>query len=152
MNGRRFVGANLASIFTGAGGQIDISSIPAALVNRIETIQATGDAIYGSDAVAGVVNVITNTEYEGVEFNVEYGLSECNDAQQIRTRITAGGKFFIERLAFAGSYEYAETDSLVYTDRDRTALQIFSAKNPRIPATLTEFRYRFITTTAAFLK
>lgn len=132
VNGRRFVGANVASIFSGAGagGQVDISAIPTALVNRIETIQATGGAIYGSDAVAGVVNVITNTEYEGVEFNVEYGLSERNDAQQIRTRITAGDKFFDDKLSLSGSYEYAETDSLVYTDRDRTALQIFSALNP----------------------
>lgn len=49
VNGRRFVGANVASIFSGAGagGQVDISSIPTALVNRIETIQATGGAIYG---------------------------------------------------------------------------------------------------------
>lgn len=132
VNGRRFVGANVASVFSGAaaGGQVDISSIPTALVNRIETIQATGGAIYGSDAVAGVVNVITNSEYEGIEFNVEYGLSERDDAQQVRTRITAGDKFFDDRLSLSGSYEYAETDSLVYTDRDRTALQIFSALNP----------------------
>lgn len=132
VNGRRFVGANVASVFSGAGagGQVDISAIPTALVNRIETIQATGGAVYGSDAVAGVVNVITNTDYEGLEFNVEYGLSERSDAQQVRTRITAGDNFLNNRLSLSGSYEYAETDSLVQTDRDRTALQIFSALNP----------------------
>lgn len=132
VNGRRFVGANVASIFSGAGagGQVDISAIPTALISRVETIQATGGAIYGSDAVAGVINIITNNNFDGVEMNVEYGISERSDAEQVRGRITAGRTFLDDRLSLSGSYEYATTDSLVYTDRPRTALQLFTALNP----------------------
>lgn len=132
VNGRRFVGANVASIFSGAGagGQVDISSIPTALISRVETIQATGGAIYGSDAVAGVINIITNNSFDGVEINGEYGLSERSDAEQVRGRITAGTSLLDDRLSIAGSYEYAKTDSLVNTDRARTALQQFTALNP----------------------
>ena len=132
VNGRRFVGANVSSIFSGssAGGQVDFSSIPTALIDRVETVQAAGGAIYGSDAVAGVINVITKRSFEGFESNIEYGISEEGDADQFRFRATAGDTFFNDRLAISGSYEYAETDSLAYTDRDRTAQQWFRSVNP----------------------
>ncbi|WP_292041111.1 MULTISPECIES: TonB-dependent receptor domain-containing protein [unclassified Brevundimonas] len=132
VNGRRFVGANVASIFSGAGagGQVDFSSIPTALIDRVETVQATGGAVYGSDAVAGVINVITKKNFEGVEANVEYGVSEEGDADQVRARITAGNTYLDGRLNLAGSYEYAETDSLGYADRRRTALQATRSLNP----------------------
>lgn len=133
VNGRRFVGANVASIFSGAGagGQVDFSSIPTALIDRVETIQATGGAVYGSDAVAGVINVITKKTYQGLEANVEYGISDRSDADQTRVRITGGTNLLDDRLNIAGSYEYAETDSLGYTTRPRTALQMIRGNNPQ---------------------
>lgn len=132
VNGRRFVGGNVSSIFSGAsaGGQVDFSSIPTALIDRVETIQATGGAVYGSDAVAGVINVVTKKSFDGVEVNAEYGVSERGDADQVRLRMTAGKSFFDDRLSLAGSYEYAETDSLGYEDRNRTALQMIRGNNP----------------------
>nr|WP_316627324.1 TonB-dependent receptor [uncultured Brevundimonas sp.] len=132
VNGRRFVGANVASIFSGAGagGQVDFSSIPTALIDRVETIQATGGAVYGSDAVAGVINVITKKTYQGLEANVEYGISDRSDADQTRVRLTGGANLFDDRLNIAGSYEYAETDSLGYMARPRTALQMIRGTNP----------------------
>lgn len=132
VNGRRFVGANVSSIFSGAsaGGQVDFSSIPTALIERVETVQATGGAIYGSDAVAGVINVITKKSFEGFEANIEYGVSGQGDADQYRFRATAGETFFNDRLSIAGSYEYAETTSLSYADRDHTARQMFRSVNP----------------------
>jgi outer membrane receptor protein involved in Fe transport len=132
VNGRRFVGGNVSSIFSGAaaGGQVDISAIPTALISRVETIQATGGAIYGSDAVAGVVNIVTNKNFDGVEINGEYGISEREDAEQVRGRITAGTSYFDGRLSVSGSYEYAKTDSLVNSDRPRTALQQITSNNP----------------------
>ena len=132
VNGRRFVGGNPASIFTGAngGGQVDLNVIPTGLIDRIETIQAGGSAVYGSDAVAGVINIITKTSYEGVEFDGLYGVSDKGDNEEYRGRITAGHKFFNDRLSVSGSYEYNETSILGYQDRDVTKRQIAFANNP----------------------
>jgi iron complex outermembrane receptor protein len=132
VNGRRFVGGNPASVFTGAaaGGQVDLNSIPTGLVDRIETIQAGGGAVYGSDAIAGVINIITRTDFEGVELDGQYGLSSRSDAQNWRARIIAGHKYLDDRLSLMGSYEYNQTDALAYTDRPVTARQIAFANNP----------------------
>jgi len=132
VNGRRFVGGNPASIFTGAsaGGQVDLNSIPTGLVDRIETVQAGGSAVYGSDAIAGVINIITKTEYEGFEVDGLYGVSDKGDAESWRGRILGGHKFLDGRLSLMGSYEYNETKALPYTARDVTARQIAFANNP----------------------
>ena len=65
VNGRRFVSSNVASIFSGAGagGQVDLNSIPTGLLDRTERVFGTGGAVYGSDAIGGVVNIITRTRY-----------------------------------------------------------------------------------------
>ncbi|WP_165842954.1 TonB-dependent receptor domain-containing protein [Phenylobacterium deserti] len=132
VNGRRFVGGNPASIFTGAGagGQVDLNVIPTGLVDRLEIVQAGGGAVYGSDAIAGVVNIITKTEFEGVEVDGLYGISDKGDGENWRARITAGRKFMDDRLSVAGSYEYNETTALAFTDRDVTGRQIAFANNP----------------------
>ena len=132
VNGRRFVGGNPSSLFTGAGagGQVDLNVIPTGLVDRIETIQAGGSAVYGSDAIAGVINIITKTEYEGVEIDGQFGISDRNDAEQYRGRILAGKKFLDDKLSIFGSYEYNETTTLGFNDRAVTARQIAFAANP----------------------
>ncbi|MBO9543653.1 TonB-dependent receptor [Caulobacter sp.] len=132
VNGRRFVGSNVASLFSGAGGggQVDFNAIPTGLIDRIETIQAGGAAVYGSDAIAGVINVITKTHFEGVEIDGQYGVSDRNDADVYRGRITAGRNFMDGRLNLSGSYEYNETTQLGFNDRPITARQLAFVVNP----------------------
>nr|WP_295110009.1 TonB-dependent receptor [uncultured Caulobacter sp.] len=132
VNGRRFVGSNVASLFSGAGGggQVDFNAIPTGLIDRIETIQAGGAAVYGSDAIAGVINVITKTHFEGVEVDGQYGVSSRNDADVYRARITAGRNFMDGRLNLSGSYEYNETSQLGFNDRPITARQLAFVVNP----------------------
>ncbi|MFC3068977.1 TonB-dependent receptor domain-containing protein [Phenylobacterium soli] len=132
VNGRRFVSANVASIFTGAsaGAQVDLNAIPTGLIDRIETVQAGGSAVYGSEAIAGVVNIITKDHYDGVEFDGQYGVSDQGDGEEYRARIIAGRSFMDERLNVYGSYEYNKTTALAYTDRKYTAQQLTFANNP----------------------
>jgi iron complex outermembrane recepter protein len=160
VNGRRFVGGNAASIFTGAGagGQVDLNVIPTGLIERIETIQAGGSAVYGSDAIAGVINIITKSEFDGIEVDGLYGLSGENDAETWRARVTAGKKFFDDRLSLSGSYEYNETSALAFTDRPVTARQIAFAANPantsqtdNIPGNIIIFNRRIPEVTAGGL-
>ncbi|WP_397419920.1 TonB-dependent receptor domain-containing protein [Phenylobacterium sp.] len=131
VNGRRFVGGNPASIFTGAapGGQVDLNVIPTGLIDRIEVVQAGGSAVYGSDAIAGVVNIITKTEYEGVEVDGRYSWADSG-FDDWRARITAGKSLLDGKLNVSGSYEYNQTGQLAFLDRSRTAEQLTFAANP----------------------
>ncbi|HEY0648589.1 TonB-dependent receptor domain-containing protein [Phenylobacterium sp.] len=131
VNGRRFVGGNPASIFTGAnaGGQVDINVIPTGLIDRIETVQAGGSAVYGSDAIAGVINIITKSEFDGIEIDGRYGWAQ-GGYDDWRARVTAGKSLLDGRLSLFGSYEYNETGQLAFTDRHATSQQLTFALNP----------------------
>ena len=50
----------------GLGGSVDLNNIPSAIIERIEVLKDGASSVYGSDAVAGVVNIITRKDYEGV--------------------------------------------------------------------------------------
>ncbi|MBO1765157.1 TonB-dependent receptor plug domain-containing protein, partial [Escherichia coli] len=58
----------------------DLNMIPASAVERIEVLSDGSSAVYGSDAIAGVVNVITRNSYQGAEFGLDYGISDRDDA------------------------------------------------------------------------
>ncbi len=60
----------------------DLNIIPASAVERIEVLTDGSSAVYGSDAVAGVVNVITRSNYQGAEFGADYGISDHDDGQR----------------------------------------------------------------------
>ncbi|HYV67929.1 MAG TPA: TonB-dependent receptor [Myxococcales bacterium] len=85
LNGRRMVPGGL-----GASSAVDLNSIPTEAVDRIEVLKDGGSAVYGSDAIAGVVNVITRKNYSGTEVGALYGLSSQADAQTFDTHLTTG--------------------------------------------------------------
>src|SRR3546814_11334819 len=68
LNGRRIVNGG-----TGANSSVDLNIIPVALIERVEVLKDGASAIYGADAVAGVVNIITRKEFDGAEVSVSYG-------------------------------------------------------------------------------
>ena len=76
VNGRRWVGGASG---TGLGGQVDLNSIPTAAVERIEVLKDGASSIYGSDAIAGVVNVILRNNFEGAEANAYIGMYDKGD-------------------------------------------------------------------------
>lgn len=130
VNGRRFVGSNTSSIFgpTGSGGsQVDLNIIPTKLIDRVETIAVGGAPIYGSDAIAGTVNVIMKRDYEGFEIDGQYGLSSRGDAEEYRVRGLAGFNFGDGRGNFVISGEYNKAGGLLYTDRKLTSSGDFFA-------------------------
>lgn len=69
LNGRRIVASG-----TGADASVDLSTIPTAIVKRVEVLKDGASAIYGSDAIGGVVNIITRDDFEGAEFNASYDI------------------------------------------------------------------------------
>ena len=73
VNGKRWVGG------TGLGGAVDLNTIPTAAVERIEVLKDGASTIYGSDAIAGVVNVILRQNFEGAEANAYLGAFDKGD-------------------------------------------------------------------------
>jgi iron complex outermembrane receptor protein len=75
---------------TSRTGSFDISMLPQILVQRTEVVTGGASAAYGSDAVAGVTNFIINENFEGFEANVQGGITEIGDADNMRLSLGAG--------------------------------------------------------------
>jgi outer membrane receptor protein involved in Fe transport len=115
VNGRRFVSGNAASLFVegnASGAQVDVNSIPASLIKRVDVLTVGGAAAYGSDAIAGVVNFILDDNYEGLEVRGQGGISNEGDAGQWQASLLAGKNFLDKRLNVTFSLEYSRSDGL----------------------------------------
>lgn len=110
INGRRVVPFNLE-------GVVDTNTIPLALVERVDTVTGGASAVYGADAVAGVVNFILKNNFEGVEVNSSYGFSGEDDAVRRKFDVTIGGNFAEDRGNAVVSFGYTKTDPLYQVRR-----------------------------------
>ena len=99
VNGRRFVPGG-----TGANSSVDLNSIPASVIERIEVLKDGASAVYGSDAVGGVVNVITRSDLEGVEFEYYQGVAGAGDGDVIDASVTAGLRSGRGSILFSAGY------------------------------------------------
>ncbi|SEL12925.1 TonB-dependent Receptor Plug Domain [Colwellia chukchiensis] len=119
VNGQRWV--------NGAGTRgfrdfVDMNTIPQAIVNRVEVLQDGATAIYGADAIAGVVNIYTHADYVGSKIKTYYGQSSQGDRETANIDFLWGKDFGDSNLMFAASY----TDQKpIYTqDRALTAVPL----------------------------
>ena len=88
LNGRRMAPYGLAD--DGQRTFVDLSSIPLDAVERIDVVKDGASAIYGSDAIAGVINVITRQDYKGLVLDASYGQTRYGDGRQPRASLTGG--------------------------------------------------------------
>lgn len=111
VNGKRHV--------SGVAGEqaVDINSIPTALIERVETLTGGASSIYGADAVTGVVNFVLKDDFEGLQANIQTGLSSEGDAWRINGDLTWGTNFADGRGNITISGEYARNDELQDGDR-----------------------------------
>ncbi|MCT2398701.1 TonB-dependent receptor [Novosphingobium mangrovi (ex Huang et al. 2023)] len=105
VNGRRYV-------FFGQDQVTDINVIPAALVERIETVTGGSSAVYGSDAIAGVTNFILRDDFEGIEARAQLGGDTRGDGQTYSLDLTAGTNFADDRGNFVISGSYYKRDGI----------------------------------------
>ncbi len=85
-NGRRIVPFSTT-------GAVDVNVIPSALIERVEVLTGGASSVYGSDAVAGVVNFIMKNDFEGIEVSGQYNMTEKGDADTRTVALTMGGNF-----------------------------------------------------------
>lgn len=133
VNGRRFVSSNTASIFgpVAAGSQVDLNNIPVSLVDRIDVVAVGGAPIYGSDAIAGTVNLILKKNYEGIDVSAQYGISNHGDAPDRRLSATVGHNFADGRGNITVSGEYNKVSGFTAGDRSVSAQGLFFGTPPR---------------------
>ena len=106
VDGRRFVGGVTQGNFTRPAGAVDLNMIPTSLVQRVEVVTGGASAAYGSDAVAGVVNLILDKEIQGIRLTAQQGISQRGDASETSLSVGAGTSFADGRghVIFGGDY------------------------------------------------
>jgi outer membrane receptor protein involved in Fe transport len=114
-DGKRMVGSSLGT--GGNASAVDVNSIPSGLVQRVEVVTGGASAVYGSDALAGVVNFILDKEFTGVKGNVDYGITEAGDGENYKLSLSAGTGFADGRGHLLFSGEYADDKGIIGNDR-----------------------------------
>lgn len=99
LDGRRFISQS-------GSGLVDTNLFPQALVSRVEVVTGGASAAYGSDAVAGVVNFILDTRYEGLKGEIQGGVSDLGDGEEQKYSLTYGTTTFDGRGHLIASAEY----------------------------------------------
>ena len=116
LNGRRTTGYGFAQNLQESF--VDLNSIPSSAVERIEILKDGASAIYGSDAIAGVVNVILRKDYRGIEIAGNAGYYE-GDVNDYRVNITGGaGDLARDRWTAFGTFDYYKREHLSFADID----------------------------------
>jgi iron complex outermembrane receptor protein len=100
LDGRRMVGTNET-------GSVDINMLPQNLVQRVDVVTGGASAAYGSDAVAGVVNFVLDTKFQGLKFEIQGGESTYGDSKSFLTSIAVGHQFLDGRLRVIASSEFS---------------------------------------------
>lgn len=89
VNGRRI--ADFPLPFQGQSNFTDVSNLPVGLIERVEVLSGSASAVYGSDAIAGVVNFVLKQSADGIRFDFRQGLTEDGGGDSQRFTVTAGG-------------------------------------------------------------
>lgn len=111
VNGRRMVSSSSGT------SAVDTNLIPTDWIERVEIITGGASAVYGADAVSGVINFILKKQYEGANFHAQYGSSEHGSFNKGLVAVTGGTNFADDRGNIAASLEHSWQDPLEFRDR-----------------------------------
>jgi len=124
LNGRRLAnygfGQNVSDSF------VDLNSIPLSAIERVEVLKDGASAVYGSDALAGVINIILRKDYQGIELATTQGRTSAGDGQESRYSVSAGfGDIAKNRFNVMATVDYYKREVINASDREfsRTADQ-----------------------------
>lgn len=110
VNGRRYM-------FFDGSQRTDINNIPSSLVERVEVVTGGASAVYGSDAVGGVVNFILKDDFEGVELRTQFNQTSEGDGEVTDVSLTIGGNFADDKGNAVVVFNYLDREPIMTTDR-----------------------------------
>ncbi|WP_423141866.1 TonB-dependent receptor domain-containing protein [Parablastomonas sp. CN1-191] len=112
VNGKRHITASPGDYL------VDVNTIPVDLLERVDVVTGGNSAVYGSDAVAGVVNFVLKRNFDGISLKGQGGISERGDRGSYFVSGTFGKNFADGRGNVAVSAEYTQSEPLYFGDRD----------------------------------
>jgi iron complex outermembrane receptor protein len=113
LNGRRMVNSG-----SGADSAVDLNSIPVAMIARVEILKDGASAVYGSDAIAGVVNIITKKDFEGFQVDLNGSSTDKGDGETGELSALYG--FSTDRGNYTFGAAYSDRKGVIQSDRDWT--------------------------------
>ena len=123
-NGRRMP----SSFVSSAGLAVDLRNVPSSMVDRVELLADGASAVYGSDAIAGVVNVILKQNFEGLQFTGKFGDSSEGGGEQNDLGFIVGGNYDRGNVTLA--MEYTDRGEVEFFDRDWSEVPILAVLGP----------------------
>lgn len=114
INGRRVAPSGTQ----GSVGTTDLNVLPTAMIERVEILRDGASSIYGSDAVSGVINVITREQIEGI--SIEGDFNHPTEGEGEQTRLSISGGMEQERFSLSGSFDVYQRRALALGDREWT--------------------------------
>ncbi len=133
VNGRRHVGADILNNAVSP----DTNTFPSDLIERIDVVTGGNSAVYGSDAIAGVVNFVLKKDFQGLQFRGQGGQSFEQDADNYYASVLAGTNFWDDRGNIAANLEVAQQDPFFASDRDNLSQQGLFVLNQQDTGTIT---------------
>ncbi len=97
---------------------VDVNGIPSSMIKRVEIISGGASATYGADAIGGVSNFLLRRDFEGLEFDTQYGTTEAGDGQEIRASVMLGSKFGDGRGNFTLAGEFYDRQASFEKNRE----------------------------------
>ncbi len=129
VDGRRWIAGASAS---GVPSTVDLNTIPDNVIERIEILQDGASAIYGSDAIGGVVNIITDRNFDGFRLDVQSGgYLSTNDGESTEIGLKWGGGSDTSHFVLSASY--TEEKGIETADRDRSRFPNANATSCDVP-------------------
>jgi iron complex outermembrane receptor protein len=123
MDGRRITPSN-------SDGSVDLNTVPPGLIENIEVITGGASAVYGSDAIAGVVNFRLKHHFTGVEADVQYGITDRRDGETENVSLLLGGDFDNAKGNAVLAFGYSNRGAVLNGARPTSA---FSGASSTIP-------------------
>lgn len=138
-------GRRLAPYALSGGQSVDLSGIPMSAIERVEILQDGASAIYGTDAIGGVINFVLRKDYAGAEVNAAALATEHGGGNSARASVTAGaGTLAKDRYNAFVSIDYDRQDALAAAAREATrtsylpALGVDHTSSQSFPANIME--------------
>lgn len=117
LNGRRVAAHGISSTEDGVPAMsVNVNTLPARGLERVDILRDGASAVYGSDAVAGVINFVTDSKYVGNEMQVQTGITEIGSGSDFGVTVTHGNFAFDDRLHWISTFDYLNREELKTSD------------------------------------